>query len=373
MPSKTVDDLLAQLLFPRLGYVCASWPRRLYDRIGRRAASSGCTPAQWLGRLVHGADGEIDALIDVATIGHTAFFRHPEQFAEFRNLLRSLASAGCAPIRIWCAGCSSGEEAYSIALTAEEEKTSVAVLGTDVNPFAIQTARAGRYSATCSSRVPGDAPEWAAPAALRRIVQFEVSSLVGPNPALGKGPFDVIFCRNVLIYFRREDVADVLASLAEELRPEGVLIVSPADTVLPMPPCLTRHAQPGRLHLTQIPPASLRQLGLVTESRSAASIHAGVRSTAGLVAESALDRAARHLGSGQPAEAETVLAEWLNTNPDDIGGWFLLGEALLQRGEKAQARTAFIKASQCTPRHIDQIDGNAMRGAARRRAEELLD
>ncbi len=394
---KVVDDLLAQLLLPRLGYVCASWPRRLYERIERRAASQGCQPADWLAGLLHTRAPEIDALVDAATIGHTAFFRHPEQFIELRRVLHGWAQAGRVPVRIWCVGCSSGEEAYSLVLAAHEERVPITVLGTDVNPLAIKAACAGRYVATRMSRVPGDTQQWAVPPALRSTVQFAVSSLVGPNPSLGKGPFDLIFCRNVLIYFEREDVMALLGSLAEELRPQGALVVSPADTVLPMPPNLTRCSQAGWLYLASPPSHSVRTPELATANLSARSVPTLVRGSTGPPRSSHLcrstrappssslgrstipqplspiDQAARLLGSGQGAEAEDVLTAWLNTQPDNVGGWFLLGEALLQRGQKAQARAAFARASQCTPRPTDEIDGDTMRRTALRRAEELLD
>jgi predicted Zn-dependent protease len=86
-----------------------------------------------------------------------------------------------------------------------------------------------------------------------------------------------------------------------------------------------------------------------------------------------IDRAARLLGSGQGLEAEAVLTGLLNTDPDNIGAWFLLGEALLQREESAQARAAFARASRCTPHEASGVDGQALKWAAARRAEALLD
>jgi cytochrome c-type biogenesis protein CcmH/NrfG len=86
-----------------------------------------------------------------------------------------------------------------------------------------------------------------------------------------------------------------------------------------------------------------------------------------------IDRAARLLGAGQGLEAETLLTALLNTEPDNIGAWFLLGEALLQREEPAQARAAFARASRCTPHEASGVDGDALQWAAARRAESLLE
>ena len=85
MDREAVDRLLVQVLGTRIGYIPASWPRRLYDLVERMAQTAGMDPSCWLGSLLLREDGPtIDYLLDAATIGHTAFFRHPEQFAELR-------------------------------------------------------------------------------------------------------------------------------------------------------------------------------------------------------------------------------------------------------------------------------------------------
>ena len=87
--------------------------------------------------------------------------------------------------------------------------------------------------------------------------------------------------------------------------------------------------------------------------------------------EPPLVRAARLLGAGEPGGAEEVLTALLNGDPDNISGWFLLGEALLQRDERAQARAAFLRASRCTPSRAEDVDGEALRRAALSRATVL--
>ncbi len=143
-------------------------------------------------------------LLDAATVGHTSFFRHPEQFEKLRAELPRLASKRRRPLRIWSAACSTGEEPYSVALLAEQAQTSVEILATDVNPVAIRIASAGRYSASRPGKLPGPPGStcWQAPEELKRRITFEVGSIVDEEPREGS-PFDLIFCRNVLIYFDR--------------------------------------------------------------------------------------------------------------------------------------------------------------------------
>jgi chemotaxis protein methyltransferase CheR len=362
---------LAQLLGTRLGYLPQSWPRRAYDLLGRAAAAEGIDEVTWLARLLGTADSpQLEALLDAATIGHTMFFRHEEQFGELANALASAFRRRGVPLKVWSAGCSTGEEAYSIAVTAAEVGVEVQVLGTDVNPAAIRTARGGRYESLRTHRLALEGGVWKAPWRISRMIRFEVASLVSDSPALGEGPFDLIFCRNVLIYFGHEAATEILETLGEHLRPDGALVVSPADALLPLPPSLARAAAPGWLRVSGGPPASYRR---------PLSIRAGLGGAGSFVAVPApdeptpIDRAARLLGAGQGLEAEAVLTTLLNSEPDNIGAWFLLGEALLQREEPAQARAAFARASRCTPQDASGVDGEALRWAAARRAEALLD
>ena len=92
-----IDAVLDELVGRRLGHSRGSWPRKLYDLVARSARSTGQTPIAWLDRLRGSPDApELDALLAAATVGHTAFFRHPEQFAELRRVLSSwMVSAPC--------------------------------------------------------------------------------------------------------------------------------------------------------------------------------------------------------------------------------------------------------------------------------------
>jgi len=371
---EVIDLLLGQLLGPRLGHLPAAWPGRLYEVVERLARAASQDRTVFLKRLIASSNpAATDALIDAATIGHTSFFRHPEQFDQLRRELPRLAAAHRGAVRIWCAACSTGEEVYSVALTAERAGVMVDVLGTDVSPLAIRTARAGVYSDSRIGRLPDDAVrEWAASASLRTMVRFEVASIVGPDPACGGGPFDLIFCRNLLIYFERETVPQILEGLAENLLPGGALVLSPADAVLPLPGVLRRGGMVGWLHpSTQVAGGAPASKGMPVHLPSMRVRAAAEGIPAPAIQETPIERAARLFGSGQGVEAEAILAKLLNREPDHIAGWFLLGEALLQRGERSQARVAFTRASRCSPKLSGGVDGEALQRAATRRAVAL--
>ncbi|WP_437308232.1 CheR family methyltransferase [Sorangium sp. So ce388] len=378
-----LERALARLLSPRLGHAPTRWPETLYLHLRERAVAAGQSEAEYVERV--GQAGEaapLAMLLDAATIGHTAAYRHPEQF---ERLKRAITGAGLAgrrpgPLRIWCAGCSTGEEAYSAAECAEAAGVDAAVLGTDVNPVAIAVARSGLLPQRSAVGAPLPAA-WAGrvPEALRRRVRFEVASLTDAQPALGAGPFDVIFCRNVLIYFEREQVPRLLARLAAELVPGGHLILSPAEGILPLPPELGRGPAPGWLQLAEgadaPPPPSRRAPGAAVAEGAPPSRRApGAAVAEGAPAQApGVEEAARLLSAGRAADAEQVLSGLLNADPEHLEGWFLLGEALLARGERAQARAAFLRALRCSTGGARGVDAEALRRAAARRAEALRD
>ncbi|WP_437725614.1 CheR family methyltransferase [Sorangium sp. So ce861] len=370
---RPLERALARVLSPRLGHAPSRWPETLYLHVRERAQRAGLGEAEYVERVGQGGEAaSLAMLLDAATIGHTAAYRHPEQFERLGRVLADLAPRRPGPLRLWCAGCSTGEEAYSAAACAEAAGVDAAVLGTDVNPVAIAVARSGLLPQRRSVGAPLPAP-WAerVPEALRRRVRFEVASLTDAQPALGAGPFDVIFCRNVLIYFEREQVPRLLGRLAAELVPGGHVVLSPAEGILPLPPELRRGAAPGWLQRPEgddaAAPASRRAPDAQGEAGPAS---AGAEAAArGPGAEAA----ARLLGAGRAAEAEQVLAALLNADPEHLEGWFLLGEALLARGERAQARAAFQRALRCPAAGAGNVDAVALRRAAARRAEALRD
>jgi chemotaxis protein methyltransferase CheR len=184
-------------------------------------------------------------LIDEVTIRETFFFRHrPELDAiEWYSMLDAARAHGSGVVNVWVAGCASGEEAYTVAILACEAfacaSPPVRVLATDIAPTALEQAIAGRYGERAVRNLQGGVRERYFSSAhgvarvgerLRALVEFRRHNLVrDPIPPAGEQPFDVILCRNVLIYFDRPTVERVLCALEGALAPAGLLLLGAAD------------------------------------------------------------------------------------------------------------------------------------------------
>ena len=185
------------------------------------------------------AQQELDALIDLTINGLTAFYRGPAQLDAAQTLMRQWTSPD--PMRIWSAGCSTGEEAYTLSMLARRCHTPCLVLGTDINRRALARASQATYSAWSMRRMsPDDArafmradvpnQTWRVRAGVRADVRFEYHHLLRPAPlAPGGRGWDVILCRNVFIYFDERARARALDHLMGALAPEGRLILGTSE------------------------------------------------------------------------------------------------------------------------------------------------
>lgn len=194
-------------------------------------------------------------LIDAITVPHTWFYRDPEQLATIAKLL---AAAPAGRLAIWVAGCATGEEAYTLAMISRTIGREVSVLATDVNETALEAARRGVYSALAVRDVPPLERRWLVPqdtrfsieASLRPDVSFMRHNLVEPPPqATNRGGWDLVVCRNVLIYFSSQAVARVLERFARSLREGGALVVGASEVVFEPPAGLELVSSGNRLVL----------------------------------------------------------------------------------------------------------------------------
>jgi chemotaxis protein methyltransferase CheR len=191
---------------------------------------------------------ELRNLVEAMTVVYTWFFRDPGQFRVIEELIRDFASERA--MSIWVAGCATGEEPYSVALVAAALGKRVEILGTDLNTAALNHARAGRY-ATASlnavdvamrerylSEIAGG--EFVIPDAIRKSVRFQSGNLVdaAPRAPTGQG-WDLIICRNVLIYFSQEQARRTLEIFANSLAPERHLVLGASEAILERPVGLT--------------------------------------------------------------------------------------------------------------------------------------
>jgi chemotaxis protein methyltransferase CheR len=200
-------------------------------------------------QLRHGSDATLEsAVVEAMTTNETLFFRDHTPFDLFRNVIlpEKLASnASSRMLRIWCAAVSTGQEAYSLAMILDEMAPRLAgwkvhIVGTDISGEVLERARTGLYSQFEIQRgLPiqmllkhfhqnGD--KWQCSERLRAMVELKQHNLLEANSHLGQ--FDVIFCRNVLIYFDVPTKAKVLGLLAPRLAPEGAVVLGAAETVI---------------------------------------------------------------------------------------------------------------------------------------------
>nr|WP_302474149.1 CheR family methyltransferase [Roseococcus sp. MDT2-1-1] len=187
-------------------------------------------------------DPDWAALLDAVSVGETRLFRLPGQFTTLATLLPGLGTTARSEgraLRLLSAGCASGEEAWSLAALAMRHMppgTTVEVLGLDMCRPALDAARAGKAGAGLGdplALVPPDvlpllADEGGRPRphpALRAVTRFHRANLRDALP----GRFDVVFCRNVLIYLHEKARAEVIGRLTGALRPGGVLGLGPTD------------------------------------------------------------------------------------------------------------------------------------------------
>jgi len=193
--------------------------------------------------------GEVTTLLDAIATNHTAFFREPQHF-EFlaKVILAPLhARSETLPVLGWSAACSSGEEPYTIAMTAFEQygqdaDRRVRLLASDLSTRALGRAQAGVYKSErvaglprhlvlkyFDQRSPSERATVRVGEALRRLVEFRRLNLLDPPPP-GR-PLDFIFCRNALIYFDRQIQQRVVQHLEQRLAPGGYLFTSHSESL----------------------------------------------------------------------------------------------------------------------------------------------
>jgi chemotaxis protein methyltransferase CheR len=202
--------------------------------------------------LVDGPEGgaEIEHLVNALTTNITQFFREPHHFEHLRSHVlaaRAAESPRRPRLRIWSAGCSSGQEPYSIAMSLADalhpiEGWDALVLATDIDTNVLNRAAAGLYPMDEAMqipesyrkrflrRVPGHHDRMQVADELRRLIRFKPLNLHEPWPM--KGPFDVVFCRNVVIYFDKPTQHKLFNRFADILAPGGILYLGHAESLI---------------------------------------------------------------------------------------------------------------------------------------------
>lgn len=187
-----------------------------------------------------------NAVIDAMTTNETFWFRDEKHFIELRDrIFPELFSQKNGTLKVWSAACSSGQEPYSISISALEamQKTNknktVQIIGTDISETILEEAKKAVYSEMTLSRGIDLATQaryfqknydgYSLNEEVTRMVRFQQFNLLKPFTALGR--FDIIFCRNVLIYFSEPVKRDILSRMADNLEPGGYLFLSSTEAM----------------------------------------------------------------------------------------------------------------------------------------------
>ena len=237
----------------RAGSGLAIGPDKLYlleARLGPIVRSAGLSGLDALAERLR-APGTSDLerrVIEAMTTNESLFFRDGKPFNHVRTRAFPALAEARPPgskLRIWSAAASSGQEAYSLAMIAEDSRAllgnrSVEILGTDISGDTLARAKEGVYTQFEVQRgLPmqmlvkhfrKDGAQWRISDALRGMVTFKVWNLLADPRPLGR--FDLVFCRNVLIYFDAPTKARVLAGIASQMAPDGYLYLGGAETVM---------------------------------------------------------------------------------------------------------------------------------------------
>jgi len=214
----------------------------VYSRLARRLRATGLKSfSAYLELLERGDKVEWEAFINSLTTNLTSFFREAHHFPILADHLRK--KSGNGPFRIWCSASSTGEEPYSIAMTVLETVTSaaqVSVVASDIDTSVLATAAAGEYGQDRMDRLSPErlrrffdkrGDRYVAKPELKRLISFQRVNLLDTSWSL-KGPFDVIFCRNVMIYFDKPTQYKILSRFAPLLQADGLLIAGHSESFL---------------------------------------------------------------------------------------------------------------------------------------------
>lgn len=239
MSGRTAVGVACQLIGEWTGFeLRESAPRRIKEFLERRATMLGYSSlALYLEdlRTADEREPEPQRLINLVTNGLTAFWRDAAQLEAMRAAITEGFEGLDRPVRIWCAGCSTGEEAYTVAMIADEEDVSVEVVGTDINTDFLQHAAVGLYAGWSLRRLDDRRKEkffleiegqWAVRNDLLSTVEFQRHNLLKEPP---HGPWDIILCRNVLIYHSPDAVQRITENFATALTQDGFLLMGSSE------------------------------------------------------------------------------------------------------------------------------------------------
>jgi len=365
---------------------------RLRRCIRDEAAATGAELTTYAGTLTQ--PDALQRLLNRITVQETSFFRHPEHFEVLaRDVLPHLSQ----PVTIWSAGCANGQEAYSLAMVLEEQGIAGTVIASDLSTAALQRTDAGRYAprevsglspARLACHMTHSGKGWLVNDAIRNRVSTMRHNLVDPLPDRVR-PAQVVFCRNVLIYFSPEHTRAFLDQVADALPRAGYLFLGSAESIWPVSDrfetvrvdetfiyrrrtAAARVRVPGpvlgpvpvSVRSVEKPPARSARRAVRAHRPALAAVPANAESPNGLARDGQ-----QALDAGDTRLAIVAFRKWAYLAPDDAIAHLHLGLALEAAGDQPSAQRAFGAARRALLHgeqgHVD----SAMEGYA---ADELL-
>jgi chemotaxis protein methyltransferase CheR len=310
----------------------------------------------------------LDRLIDEVTVNETFFFRQRRELdaLDWGRLLAGARARGDESVRVWVAACSTGEEAYTLAILASQvfaqPRPPVSILATDISAAVLDKAREARYGRRAlrtldrATRdryfVPaGDGIAVATP--VRDLVEFRRHNLVSDAPPVGGPAFDLIACRNVLIYFDGGTVERVIGLLERGLAPGGTLLLGAADRLCGSATRIAPRADKGEAPPPRArPPARALRAPLGRAPAPEPQVP--------LDARSYFLQGLSELSQSEPGDAVASLRRALYVDPTFGLAAFQLGRAHEECGNRAAARRAYEQALRTLdpddPRYRDMLD-----------------
>jgi chemotaxis protein methyltransferase CheR len=319
--------------------------------------------------------GLVDRLIDEVTVHETSFARDMPQLAtiDWRALHRAARATGSDTIRVWSAGCATGEEAYTLALLAisafAPAPPPVDILGTDISGAVITAAETGCYRPRAVRALDPQLRKrhlerqadgtYVVTDRLRSLARFGRHNLIrDPFPPSGEARFDLVLCRNVLIYFEPALARQVAELLTSSLRPGGTVMLGAADVLQVSP---ARTGEPRLARAGALPQAGAAGRGSAREPAPRPA-REPARAAPGQEPHEALPSGQRVLtrdqrltatltaaASGDRTGALAHAASLVEAHPLDADAHFLHGLVALEAGEPAKARDALRQALVADP------------------------
>lgn len=355
-------DRATDLLRSRAGLKSDLAGRARLETLLQRGAGHAGIPVQSYVNLVDTEPAAFDELLDGVTVQHSAFFRDPGQFAAVAELA---AHSGSEPFTVWSAGCGNGQEPYSLAMVLDEARHDRwHVVATDVSFRALARVELARYT---DRELSGVSPErrakYLTPGLgaeevsheLRGRVRIAHHNLAQAQAGAEVPMCDAVFCRNVIMYFGREESQACIQSIAGRMAPGGHLFLGHSDSPGP----LTAHFEPVRVAGVHC----FRRLA--TDAPKVRPPAAGAPPTPpdlpGLLA--AGDRAA---GGGDVQAAIRAFRQATYLDPNLAIAYFQLGVALEMAGDRHEARRSFGAAGLAMIRGEGSEDMAGLEGYTRR-------